>query len=97
MKKKIELAKSINSEELSREIQLLINVVEPDPEYQPFFVSDEACFFNITLYDEDVIEKRLRFYFNGDLPADLNTPLWKFAEIVKKKYPNWPDEWPPEN
>lgn len=97
MKKTIEFAETIETEKFSREIQLLINVVEPDPGYQPFFVSDDACFFDITGATEQEIEAKLRFYFKGELPAALKTPLWRFAEIVKSQYPEWPENWPPEH
>ena len=42
-----------------REIQLLINIVEPDPEYQPSFISDEATFLDITAMDSLEIESKL--------------------------------------
>ena len=80
-----------------REIQLLINIVEPDPEYQPSFISDEATFLDITAMDSLEIESKLKFYFKEGLPAPLNTSLWAFADIVKTIYPSWPDEWPPDN
>ncbi|MEJ2407224.1 MAG: hypothetical protein P8171_23660 [Candidatus Thiodiazotropha sp.] len=93
----IEVAESEETGKREREVQLLMNVVEPDPEYQAFFISDEACFYDISGQDEKEIEERLRFYFKGELPAPLKTPIWQFVEIVKQHYPGWPDEWPPEH
>ncbi len=46
---------------------------------------------------EAEIEDRLKFYFKGELPAPLSTSIWQFIEIVKQRYPGWPDEWPPEH
>jgi hypothetical protein len=91
---KIVAAESKETEKRKREVQLIMNVVEPDPEYQAMFISDEACFYDISGQDEKDIEERLRFYFKGDLPAPLSTPVWQFIEIVKQRYPGWPDEWP---
>lgn len=97
MNKKIEFAESEEIEKREREAQLIFNVVEPDPEYQPMFVSDEATFFDISSLNEKEVEARLRFYFKGELPAPLSTPIWQFIEIVKARYPGWPDNWPPEH
>ena len=97
MSKKIELAESEEIEKREREVQLIINIVQPDPEYQPVFISDEACFFDISGDSETEIESRLRFYFKGELPASLITPVWQFIEVVKIQYPGWPENWPPEH
>lgn len=92
MPKKIEFAETIETDNRPREIQLLINLIQPDPEYQPLFLSDEACFLDITSESRETIEAKLRAYFRGDLPAPVTTPLWQFIEIVKQRYPGWPDE-----
>ena len=97
MDKTIESCETIEVDKRSREIRLILNIVEPDPEYQPIFLSDKASFFDISGIDEAEIESRLRFYFKGDLPAPLGTLLWHFVEIVKTQYPGWPDDWPPDN
>lgn len=97
MDKQIELAETEEVEKRYREVQLLLNVVEPDPEYQPMFVSDEATFFDISGHDEKEIESRLKFYFKGELPAPLSTSIWQFIEVVKARYPGWPEHWPPEH
>ena len=97
MKKRIEFATSEEIEKRDREVRLIINIVEPDPKFQPMFISDEACFYDITAKNEKEIEENLRFYFKGELPAELGTPIWQFIEIVKQRYPGWPDVWPPEH
>jgi hypothetical protein len=97
MSERIEFAESDEVEKCRREMQLIFNVIEPDPEYQPMFVSDEANFFDISGLNENEMEARLRFYFKGELPAPLSTPIWQFIYIVKARYPGWPDDWPPEH
>lgn len=94
MSKQIEFSESVEIEKRVREVQLILNVVEPDPEYKAAFISDEACFYDITGKDEEEIESNLRFYFKGELPAGLKTPIWQFIDIVKQRYPGWPDNWP---
>jgi hypothetical protein len=43
--RKVEVAASVETESRRREVQLLINVAEPDPAYQPFI----ACSSAVTL------------------------------------------------
>ena len=97
MSTEFELGETSEVDKRPREIQLLINVVEPDPEYQPSFLSDSATFYDITAQMPEEIEEKLRFYFKGDLPAKLLTPLWQYVDIIKQRYVGWPDEWPPEH
>ncbi|MGL6159727.1 hypothetical protein [Microbulbifer sp.] len=97
MNSDIEISDTFEVEKRKREIQILINVIEPDPEYQPFFISDEASFYDITGKSKEEIEQNLRFYFKGELPVTINTPIWQFVDVVKIRYPGWPDNWPPEH
>ncbi|RCU45196.1 hypothetical protein DU002_17370 [Corallincola holothuriorum] len=93
----LRLADTMETEKRAREVQLLINVIEPDPEFQPCFVSDLASLYDVTAQLPEVIEEKIRFYFKGDLPAPINTPLWQFVDLVKQRYPGWPEVWPPEH
>ena len=77
--------------ERKRELQLILNIIQPDPEGQPLVISDSTCFNNVTWQSINEIEERLRFYFKGDLPAPLTTPIWQFIDKVKLQYPGWPD------
>lgn len=88
----VEYGDSIEVAKRSREVQLLQNVIEPDPEYQALFISDEATFFDICSHSEEELEAVLKDYFKGDLPASLGVPLWQFVDKVKSAYPGWPDE-----
>lgn len=63
-------------------------------QYQALVVSDEACFYDITGLDTEEIQERLKFYFKGEVPASLSMPIWQFIDMVKQRYPGWPDEWP---
>jgi hypothetical protein len=87
-----EIASTVETERRSREIQLLINVVEPDPEYQPILITDEATFFDAIGVDSDVIKRRLDFYFGRKLGISLHLPLWKFVDQAKDFMPGWPDD-----
>jgi hypothetical protein len=49
--KKVVLAPSSETEARQREVQLLINIAQPDPKYQPFIVTDEASL--LVLFDLD--------------------------------------------
>jgi hypothetical protein len=77
--------------ERQREVQLILNIIQPDPDGQPLFISDSTCFNNATWQNVAEIEARLRFYFKGDLVAPLTTPIWQFIDKVKLRYPGWPD------
>ena len=97
MTKKFEPADTNETDKREREVQLLVNLIEPDPEYQPYFISDLASLYDITAQMPEEMEAKIRFYFKGDLPASLTTPIWQFVDLVKQRYPGWPDEWPPEH
>lgn len=90
-------ADSHETEKRKREVQLLINVIEPDPEYQPIFISDLASFYDVTAQDDNITRSRLEFYLKGELPWSLGTPIWRFVDLIKARYPGWPEEWPAEN
>lgn len=81
----------IQVNERKRELQLILNIIQPDPESQPLVVYDATCFNNVTWQNIEEIEERLRFYFKGDLPSSLAIPIWQFIDEVKLQYPGWPD------
>ncbi|MGH7786553.1 MAG: hypothetical protein ACRERC_06775 [Candidatus Binatia bacterium] len=91
--RKFEIAPSTETERRAREVQLLLNVVEPDPEYQPFILTDEACLLDAVAADDDTIRARLRAYFRGEFQLDLKEPIWKLVDRIKRLHPDWPDEW----
>jgi hypothetical protein len=75
---KTETEDSTETKKREREVRLIMNVAELDPEHQDIFVSGEACLYDICGQDENEIEARLIFYFKGELPAPWSAPVWKF-------------------
>jgi len=92
MKKGIEIAPDTQVKKREREIQLLINIQEPDPEYQPFIFTDEATVFEVNLDDEKEILKKYSNYFNEEFTISLHMPLWQVVDAIKNKYQGWPEE-----
>ncbi len=58
-KREFELAEQVEPERWRRGMQLLINIAEPDPEYQPFLFTDEASLLDAVGADEGKIQRRL--------------------------------------
>jgi hypothetical protein len=90
--KKIELSPSTETETRKREVQLLINVAEPDPQYQPFTLTDEASLLDGVATEPGEISRRLSTYFGADLGLDLRAPVWRLVDRIKQLRPGWPDE-----
>jgi len=90
--RKIEQAPSIEIHARDREVRLLINIVEPDPEYQPFILTDEASLFDAVATSEDDIRQRLATHFRADLELDLRMPIWRVVDTIKRLRPGWPDD-----
>ncbi len=89
--KKLELAEQVETDARRREVQLLINIVEPDPQYQPFILTDEASLFAAVGTDEATMKRRLEFYFGEDCDLPLQFPIWKLVDVLKKRRPGWPE------
>lgn len=79
----------------SHEIQILVNLLEPDPQLQPYFLSDGATVFEVSMDLPDVIKQRFESYFGKPFKGSLDQPLWKLVDQLKEMYPGWPDNWPP--
>lgn len=90
--KQIEIADDIEVKKREREIQLLINIQEPDPEYQPLLFTDEATVFEVNLNNEEEIREKYSNYFKEKFTLSFQQPLWKLADEIKSKYPGWPDQ-----
>lgn len=93
--KKIEIAPHTETERRAREVQILVNIIEPDPEYQPFLLTDEASPFEVSAAAPELIQSRLEFYFRRPVPVALSTPLWQLVDALKSAFPGWPDDWSP--
>jgi hypothetical protein len=92
--KTILLADHTHSDAREREIQLIINIVEPDPEYQGPLVTDEATLLDAVGVDEGTMAQRLKLHFGADFDLSLRLPLWKLVDAIKTRHPDWPDSFP---
>jgi hypothetical protein len=90
--KKFELADQTETDARRREIQLLLNIVEPDPDYQPFILTDEASLFSAVGSDEETLRRRLNFYFGDGVDLQLHLPMWKLVDDIKRQRPDWPED-----
>ena len=73
-------------------MQLLINIAEPDPEYQPFIITDEASLLDAVATDKAELESRFAAYFGASLGLDLRAPIWRVVDAIKRLRPGWPDD-----
>jgi len=78
-----------------REVQLLINIAEPDPEFQPFVLTDDASLLDAVPTDPIDIRMRFGAYFRADLELDLAQPIWRLVDVIKRWRPGWPDQFEP--
>ena len=90
-KKKIVLAPQVETNRCRHEIQALIRIAEPDPEYQGPLVTDEASLLDAVGASPEEIQDRLDTHFGDRLPIPLTMPLWRFVDAVKALHPGWPD------
>ena len=91
LRKRIVLAPQVETERRRREIEVLIGIAEPDPEYQGALVTDEASLLDAVGATPEEIQERLDAHFGGRLPIPLTTPLWRFVDTLKALRPGWPD------
>lgn len=79
--------------ERQREVQIIVNLIEPDPEFQPSFISDEANIYDICMHDEPTLRYLLERYFGQPMTSKLNLPMWQLVDSIKAQFSNWPDDW----
>jgi len=92
---KLELESSTETIARGREVQLLINIAEPDPEYQPGVLTDDASLLDAVPTEPREIARRLDAYFRADLNLDLALPLWRLVDVIRRLRPGWPDDLEP--
>lgn len=73
-----------------REIQLLINIQQPDPEFQPLKITDNIMIFDVVTANENLIRIRFENYFEQPFNFNLKQPLWKLVEDIRLRMPDWP-------
>jgi hypothetical protein len=86
------VAAQTESDRRRREIQLLVNLIQPDPEYQPFLLTDEATLLDVVSDAPEEIQRRLDCYFGVPLGLALSLPVWRYVDEVKRLRPGWPDD-----
>jgi hypothetical protein len=95
--RKLEFAAGSEIQRRAREIQIIVNLLVPDAQMQPWFISDESGISEIGLLDPETIKLRLESYFGRPHNLSLDLPLWRLVDQIKEIYPGWPDDWPPIN
>ena len=88
----IELTPSTETLARGREVQLVINIAEPDPEFQPGVLTDEASLLDAVPTPPAEIVRRFDAYFRADLELDLALPIWRLVDRIKRLRPGWPDD-----
>lgn len=72
-----------------REIQLLFNIVQPDPKYQPSTKRISDCLTECFNLEEKVLQNRLMQYFGDSFDIPINQPLPDLVEQINEKYKDW--------
>lgn len=93
---RLEIGEQTENYRRKREIQILVNVIQPDPQHQPRILTDQATPFDAYDLSERTIRERLESYFRRPLMIPLSLPLWQIADALKAQYPGWPDDWSPD-
>jgi hypothetical protein len=91
MSRKVEFAPVVETELRVREVQLLLNVIEPDPEYQAFAVTDDPSALDVSSNSRELVRARLEQYLRRPLPVDLRVPLWQLVDAIRRVEPASPD------
>lgn len=79
-------------DKLSREIRILLNLVEPDPEFQPSFVGNRASLFDAVGASEQEMRSVLEAYFGEPFTEDLALPVVQLVLHLKQRYAGWPQD-----
>ena len=85
----MDFAPGAETEKRSRAVTALLNVLEPDPEYQPAFISDEASVLDCLAEEEEELRNRLERYFGAAVTHDLRQPVWRLADQLQVSFPDW--------
>jgi hypothetical protein len=95
VEKRIEYAPRAEVDSRSREVQILVNLAQPDPDMQPVFLSDESTLLDFVVESIPLVEARLEAYLSRPLPLPISAHIWKLVDAIKQACPGWPDDWPP--
>ncbi len=83
--------RTIRSNQYTREIQFLFNIVQPDPKFQPGNRRIGESLVECFELDEETIHKRLQNYFGESFTVSVQQSLPDLVEQIKASDPNWPE------
>ncbi len=84
-----ELASSTEIESRQADVDALVAIIEPDPEFRPYFLSDEASVFEVTMDSEEEILARLTARIGKGIDFSLHEPLWRIVDHLNATRPDW--------
>ena len=85
------IAGSEETEARRREVQFVLNIVEPDPAYQPLLVTDAASLLDVVGAGPEEIARRMDAHFGCHVDVDVCLPVWRLVDELKCVRPEWPD------
>ncbi len=77
------------SNSYQREIQLLFNIVQPDPKFQPSTKRISESLTECFDLEEDLIVSRLKQYFGEPFDLQINQSLPDLIEEIHTTYKDW--------
>lgn len=90
----IHLCSSAEVDRRETEIRILLNVIQPNPAWQPLLTTDETTLDDMTDLNPALVQARLEFYFGIPLPVPVSVRLWEFVDAIKVIMPTWPGNEP---
>jgi len=90
-----EQASDDETQKREREIRILINLVQPDPQYQPFVLTDESLLTDLSSESLTSMAERFDHYFraqyNAPFDFDARGPIWQVVDRIRDRHPDWPE------
>ncbi len=77
------------SNSFQREIQLIFNIVQPDPKFQPTTKRISESLAECFDLEEEILLARLKQYFGDSFDLQINQPLPDLVEEINLKYKDW--------
>ena len=72
-----------------REIQLLFNIVQPDPKFQPIARRTSEALTECFDIEDEILLNRLKQYFGDSFDLKINQPIPDLVEEINSKYKDW--------
>ncbi|TNC80855.1 MAG: hypothetical protein C9356_12075 [Oleiphilus sp.] len=83
--------RAMESSQRQREINILVNVIQPDPFLQPAFIADSTTLLDLTQFSVDRVCYLIVNYLREPVHLDLSQPIWQVVDNLKRQFPGWPD------